>query len=208
MRGQLLPRHADILRLMESRRSVRRFLPRPVPQEVIEQVLQAATWAPSAHNRQPWRFTVLRSTESKTNLAVAMGAEFKDDLLKDGVSAEDAQSQVERSRRRIEEAPVAILLCMDLDEVDEYPDTERQKAAYRMAAQSVALAGGYLLLAAHALDLGGVWMCAPLFAPLVVSQALALPLQWQPEAIVLLGYPAKIPETRPRKALAEICRFL
>jgi F420 biosynthesis protein FbiB-like protein len=208
MRGQLLPRHPDNLSLLESRRSVRRFHTKTVPQEVIERILQAASWAPSAHNRQPWRYAVLRSIESRTNLAAAMGAAFKQDLLTDGVSLEDAQSQVERSRRRIEEAPVAILLCLDLDEVDEYPDRERQKAAYQMAVQSVALAGGYLLLAAHAQDLGGVWMCAPLFAPLVSSQALALPVRWEPEALVLLGYPAKIPEPRPRKALAEICRFM
>ena len=208
MRVQLLPRHPESLWLLESRRSVRRFLPQSVASDVLERILQAATWAPSAHNRQPWRYVVLQTDASKTGLAMAMGDVFMHDLLREGVPLDDANAQVERSRQRITGAPVAILLCLDLDEVDEYPDPERQNAAYLMAVQSVALAGGHVLVAAHALGLGGVWMCAPLFAPEVVKEALSLPVRWEPQALVLLGYPAKIPQARPRKPLDEVCVYL
>ena len=67
----------------------------------------------------------------------------------------------------------------------------RQQSEHWMGIQSVALAGGHLLLAAWAEGLGGVWMCAPLFAQAAASQALDLPGSWQPQALILLGYPAK-----------------
>lgn len=208
MRVQILPRQPESLWLLESRRSVRRFRPETISNEVLERILLAATWAPSAHNRQPWRFVILQTEGSKAGFAGAMGEAFKADLLRDGVPLEDALSQVERSRQRITGASVAILLCLDLDEVDEYPDPERQKAAHLMAVQGVALAGGHLLVAAHALGLGAVWMCAPLFAENIVKETLALPVRWEPQALVLLGYPAKIPQVSSRKPLAEISKYL
>jgi coenzyme F420-0:L-glutamate ligase/coenzyme F420-1:gamma-L-glutamate ligase len=65
-----------------------------------------------------------------------------------------------------------------------------------------------LLLAAHALGLGGVWVCAPLFAQETVRMTLDLPQTWQPQGMVLMGFPAKIPPQRPRKELSEVSRFL
>jgi coenzyme F420-0:L-glutamate ligase / coenzyme F420-1:gamma-L-glutamate ligase len=76
-----------------------------------------------------------------------------------------------------------------------------------MAVQSVALAGGQLLLAAHAAGLGGVWMCAPLFAPQEVRQALELPADWEPQGILLLGFPEKVPPPRERRSLPEVVRY-
>ncbi|HLF88510.1 MAG TPA: nitroreductase family protein [Anaerolineales bacterium] len=189
---------------IRSRRSVRRFLPDPVPQPVIESLLETGTFAPSAHNRQPWRFAVLTTLESKTRLADAMGADFRRDLLADGLSPDEAEKQVTRSRARICEAPVVIMLCVMMADMDTYPDEKRQRAEYLMATQSVALIGGTILLAAHAEGLGGVWVCAPLFTPDTIRRQLALPLDWEPQAMMLIGYPAKVPEVRARKPLSEI----
>jgi len=189
---------------IRSRRSVRRFLPDPVPQPVIESLLETGTFAPSAHNRQPWRFAVLTTLESKTRLADAMGADFRRDLLADGLSPDEAEKQVTRSRARICEAPVVIMLCVMMADMDTYPDEKRQRAEYLMATQSVALIGGTILLAAHAEGLGGVWVCAPLFTPDTIRRQLALPLDWEPQAMLLIGYPAKVPEVRARKPLSEI----
>jgi len=58
------------------------------------------------------------------------------------------------------------------------------------------MAGQNLLLAAHHAGLGACWMCAPLFCPDVVRDALNLPDHWQPQALITLGYPA---ETRQRE---------
>jgi nitroreductase len=89
---------------------------------------------------------------------------------------------------------------MDAGAMDTYPDERRQAAERIMAIQSTALAGLQLLLAAHAEGLAGVWVCAPLFAPVTVRAALDLPADWEPQAVLLLGYPdgaAKSKEIRP-----------
>jgi len=193
---------------IRSRQSVRRFLPEPVPAKALQRILETATWAPSAHNRQPWRFAVLTGEASRTRLADAMGDDFRRDLLADNLPDEQVEAQVERSRQRIIEAPAAILLCLDSVEMDTYPDERRQQAEYLMAVQGVAMAGQNLLLAAHAEGLGAVWMCAPLFAPETVRCALALPDTWEPQGLVLLGYPAKISPARPRRKLDELIKSL
>jgi F420 biosynthesis protein FbiB-like protein len=137
-----------------------------------------------------------------------MGADFRVDLIADGLSAQQADAQVERSRCRILEAPLVIVLCCDKAALDNYPDERRQKAETTMAVQSVALAGGTLLLAAHAEGLGGVWVCAPLFAPESVRRALDIPQGWEPQGMLLLGYPAKVPDFRTRMPAGEVSRFV
>src|SRR5919112_1387860 len=72
-----------LLEVMKGRRSVRRYTAQPVPRELIEQVLEAARWAPSPHGRQPWRFVVLTRTSGKTRLADAMAAEWERNLAMD-----------------------------------------------------------------------------------------------------------------------------
>ena len=197
----------EFWQVLLSRRSVRRFQPQPVPDDVVKRILEAATSAPSAHHRQPWRFAVLAGPESRTRLAQALGEAFRQDLHTDGLPSDEVEAQVARSRQRIQEAPLAILLCLDLSVGDTYPDARRQQSEHWMGVQSVALAGGHLLLAAWAEDLGSVWMCAPLFAPVAASQALDLPPEWQPQALILLGYPAVIPAPRPRRPLEEVTEF-
>jgi coenzyme F420-0:L-glutamate ligase / coenzyme F420-1:gamma-L-glutamate ligase len=192
---------------LRSRRSVRRFLPQPVPPAVLDEILETASWAPSAHNRQPWRFVVLTTILARQRLARMMGAKFKQDLTAEGLALAEVQAQVDRSYNRIVEAPVAVLLCLDPSDLDVYPDERRSQAEYQMAVQSVALAGGQILLAAHAAGLGGVWVCAPLFAPQEVRMAFDLPPEWDPQGMVLLGYPEIIPPSRARRPLAEVAQF-
>jgi inorganic pyrophosphatase len=71
MRATLVERQDGPLEWMRTRRSIRRFLPQVVEPDVIRTVLQAATWAPSAHHRQPWRFVVLSTPQSRQSLANA-----------------------------------------------------------------------------------------------------------------------------------------
>jgi coenzyme F420-0:L-glutamate ligase / coenzyme F420-1:gamma-L-glutamate ligase len=191
---------------LRTRRSIRRFKADPVPEAVIERILITATYAPSAHHRQPWRFAVLTDLAAKTNLADSMAAEFQRDLEADALPAEEIKIKAARSRDRIIHAPVAIVLCLDMIDMDVYPDDRRNKAEYLMATQSVANAGIQLLLAAHAEGLGSVWVCSPLFAQETVQKALDLPGSWEPQALYFLGYPVEIPEPRLRKPLAEISR--
>jgi coenzyme F420-0:L-glutamate ligase/coenzyme F420-1:gamma-L-glutamate ligase len=183
----------SIYQAIHQRRSIRRYTDRPVDQAVIQRLLEAATWAPSAHNRQPWRFAVIQDKERQERLANAMNAALRADLAADGLSPEAVQAQASRRRDRLTRAPVLILLCMTMVDMDDYPDPKRRQAEWTMATQSLALAGQNLLLAAHAEGLGACWLCAPLFCPEVVRESLSLPAHWQPQAFVSLGWPAESP---------------
>jgi F420 biosynthesis protein FbiB-like protein len=197
----------ELHNFLRTRRSIRRFKPDPVPGSVIETILSTATYAPSAHNRQPWRFVVVTDFSVKLQLADAMAQDFERDLNQDGLPAEKIQAQIKRSKERITSAPVAILLCLDMSEMDSYPDEKRSKAEYLMAVQSVAAAGLQLLLASHAEGLGGVWACWPLFAPETIQETLSLPDTWEPQGMLFVGYFEVLPETRQRKPLQDIVFF-
>lgn len=181
----------SLFSILTSRRSLRRYLPEPVPHELIERLLQVAIWAPSAHNRQPWRFAVVETTAKKELLAQAMGKRLRQDLAADNVPPEVIEADASRSYSRITSAPVLIVLCLSMVDMDVYPDLRRSQFEYVMAVQSVAMAGQNLLLAAHEAGLGACWMCAPLFCNDTVIEALALPEDWQPQALLTLGYPAQ-----------------
>jgi len=194
----------DLHAFLRTRRSIRRFRPDPVPDPVIERILLSATFAPSAHHRQPSRFVVLNNPNLRNNLAEAMAYDFAHDLANDGLALEDIQEQISRSKNRIVTAPAAVLLCLDVSEMDTYPDKKRSDAEYTMAVQSVAAAGLQLLLAAHAEGLGGVWACWPLFTRETIKQSLELPIHWEPQALYFLGFPREIPRARERKSLSEV----
>ena len=172
-----------------ARRSIRRYQDRPVPRALVEQALTAAVWAPSAHNRQPWRFAVVETPAVKEQLARAMGDRLRADLAADGVSVDVIDKDTARSYARITSAPVVVALCLSLVDMDTYPDERRSRNEFLMAVQSVAMAGQNFLLAAYAAGLGACWLCAPLFVPGVVRDVLGLPDDWQPQALLTLGYP-------------------
>lgn len=144
----------------------------------------------------------------KTQLAEAMAEDFEHDLLLDSVPSEKIHAQIKRSKERLTSAPVVILLCLDMSEMDSYPDQKRQQAERTMAVQSVAAAGLQLLLAAHAEGLGGVWVCSPLFTQKTIQKTLNLPESWEPQAMFYVGYTAQIPEPRERKNIESISLFL
>ncbi len=185
---------------LRSRRSVRYFLPEIVPEDVIGRMLETAVTAPSAHNRQPWRFVIVKSDEAKTGLADAMGAAFRSDLIADGLPEVQADEQVKRSRCRILDAPVVVVICLDKADLDVYPDKKRQEAEYIMAVQSAALAGGTFLLAAHAEGLGGVWVCAPLFVRDIVCQTLKLSCRMGTTRHAVDRFPCEIFRNSPSQA--------
>ena len=197
----------ELLTFLRSRRSIRRFRPDPLPAAVIRRILETATYAPSAHNNQPWRFAVVTDLSVKARLAEAMAADFRRDLEKEGLPEADIAARLERSRRRIQEAPVVVILCMDATGMNNYSDPKRQQAEMTMAVQSTALAGLQLLLAVHAEGLGGVWTCGPLFTPETVRAALDLPATWQPQAMLFIGYPAESPSIPERKPLEQVALF-
>jgi len=190
--------------IIPDRRSVRRFTETSVTREQIAQVLDAARWAPSPHGRQPWRFAVLTRQSTKDRLAAAMGEEWQSTLAQDGEPRAIVMQRLENSRTRIRTAPAIIIPCLYLDDLDHYPDPDRQAAETTMAIQSLGAAIQNMLLTAYhnGLDMG--WMCAPLFCQEIVQHALDLPESWLPHALLPLGHAATPPKRRQHRPAEEL----
>jgi coenzyme F420-0:L-glutamate ligase / coenzyme F420-1:gamma-L-glutamate ligase len=192
--------NSGIMDVIRQRRSLRKYRDKPVPRTIIEELLTAAIWAPSAHNRQPWRFAVIETPARKEHLARAMGKRLRADLEADQTPEQIIAADVNRSYERITGAPVLIALCLSMIDMDSYHDAKRAQNEYIMGVQSTAMAGQNFLLAAHAAGLGACWMCAPLFCPEIVREALELPVDWQPQGLLTVGYPAQTREKTRRPA--------
>ncbi len=193
--------------LIKSRRSVRRYTAEAIPKETIWRLLEAATWAPSAHNRQPWRFAVSTESADKDRLARAMGARLRADRRADGDDPEDIERDVARSYARLTGAPVLIVVCLSMGNMDTYPDPRRSRNEWIMAAQSTAMAAQNLLLLAHADGLAACWVCAPLFVPGLVRETLKLPYDWEPQGLITLGKAAETRE-KTRAPIGTRVRFV
>jgi len=197
----------DVYNLLSSRRSVRKYASGKVEREQLERIIKAGTWAPSAHNAQPWRFVVLESEEAKHRLAVAMTEEYRRDLKQNGVPPSEVDAIIAASVERFSKAPVLLLVCLTMEGMDHYPDDRRSQAEHVMAVQSVAAAIQNILLAAHAEELGACWCCAPLFCQEAVRRALKLPSTLEPQALITIGPPAENPPPPPRYPLRRILRY-
>jgi F420 biosynthesis protein FbiB-like protein len=196
-----------LLDLIKNRRSIRRYTQEQVPPELLMRLLEAATWAPSAHNRQPWRFAVLTQAADKERLAQAMGTRLWADRSADGDDPDVIERDVARSYARLTGAAVIILVCLSMAEMDTYPDPKRSHHEWVMAAQSTAMAAQNLLLLAHAEGLAACWVCAPLFVPDLVRTTLELPQDWEPQGLITLGW-ANEQREKARVPLETRVKFL
>lgn len=194
----------DLHALIHSRRSIRRFTDESVTVDLVRRLIETACQAPSAHNRQPWRFAVLSGESEKEALAEQMGEALRAARRADGDAAEAIEADVARSYQRITSAAVVVVVCLTMEAMDVYPDEARSNAEYMMAVQSVAMAGMNFLLAAHAEGLGACWLCAPLFAPAAARRALDLPKTWEPQGSILLGYAAEQGRSRERMPVEAV----
>jgi F420 biosynthesis protein FbiB-like protein len=189
--------------VIKKRRSVRKYLPQIVPRDAVLEVLGAAGWAPSAHNSQPWRFIILENHSVKRELAEAMADAWAIDVEKDGgkIDAKMRQERVERFAN----APALILACTVMDGLRNFSDQKRQMFERDLAQQSLGAAMQNLLLTAHALGFGACWFCAPGFCKEKVREVLWIPQAVEPEAFIIMGYPAEIPTLPPKKSVGEYC---
>jgi coenzyme F420-0:L-glutamate ligase/coenzyme F420-1:gamma-L-glutamate ligase len=201
-------RATDLATLLRNRSSVRTYQDRPVERALLEQMLEAARWAPSPHGRQPWRFAVLTQQEPKQRLAEQMGKNWRANLQMDGQSEDTVNIRLEKSHQRILRAPAIIIACLYLEDLDHYPDQTRQANEVTMAIQSLGAAVQNMLLMAYDLGLDTGWMCAPLFCPEIACAALDLDKRLIPHALITVGYAAADPVRRPRLPLDHlIVRF-
>ena len=184
---------------LRTRRSIRRFASSPIPASVLDRILTTATFAPSAHNLQPWRFVHVESSGAKEMLGKALTEKMRGDMEAENADPAQIQKRTEISLKRIAEAPVIILLCRD-ETVIRKEDAEE----HHMGIQSTALTGLQLMLAAHAEGLGANWICWPLYARKETQITLSLPQDWLPEAMFFLGYPDEEPNDTLRESVKEL----
>jgi len=188
----------DVIR---ERRSIRKYAPRPVPTETLREVLEAAQWAPSAHNAQPWRFIVLIDEPSKKELANAMANAWITDMIKEGILPEAREEVTKTSIERFTRAPVLIAACLTMKDMINYEEKSRQNSERDLAVQSLGAAVQNMLLAAHSKKLGACWFCAPVFCKEAVRTILKIPKDVEPQALIAMGYPAEMPPAPHRKTL-------
>ncbi len=190
----------DALTAIETRRSLRHFDGRPVPDELLRRLVELACLAPAPHHTRPWRFVVVRA-ESRERLTAAMGTAWRRDLEGDAVEDRRIAALLEKSRRQIGSAPALLLACLTDEGLRRWPDERRARAEWQMGAHSLGAALQNILLGAHALGLAAYWISAPLFAGDAARQALDLPAQFAPQALVAIGYRASGLAPRQRPAL-------
>lgn len=196
---------ATLSEALKGRRSVRRYLDLEVPDEKVERVLEAARWAPSPHGTQPYRLAVIRSHGAKARLAEAMGEAWTRNLEMDEQPEEVVRRRLDGSKRRLMDAPVLILVCLYAGDLDHYPDEKRQRDEETMAVQALGAATQNMLLAAYEQGLDTGWMCAPLFTPETVVEALKLDEGIVPQALIALGYAdGDPPKRRPKRSLDDL----
>lgn len=193
-----------LLGAIKNRHCIREYTSEEIPKRTINLIMEACRWAPSAHNAQPWRFIVITDHSKKCKLAENMAKCWGADLTVDGISIIERKNLTEASIKQFSNAPVLIVACLTMEDMDQYPDEHRKKIEYIMAVQSVSVAIENLLLAANGIGLGACWYCAPLFCPEIVKKTLNIPEQFEPQALITLGYPLKKSEPTPRRPLKEI----
>lgn len=170
----------DVLSAIKERHSIRRFKPDPVPEDILNTLLEAACAAPSAGNVQPWLFYRVHRAEIKEALAqAALGQKF------------------------VAQAPVVIVVCADLNRAGSAYG-ERGRTLYCL--QDTAAAITNLMLAATSFGLGTCWVGA--FDEGAVGRVLQLPPHIRPVAIIPLGYPAHSPSPTSRRSLSEVVKVL
>ncbi len=169
----------DLKEVIETRRSIRKYQNRPVPQNLIDEVLNAARLAPSGNNTQPWRYKVITDNETKKTLKEA--GFIRDQFVYD--------------------APVIIVCCTDptayKKHVEGWDDSNESRAE-----RDLNIASSYLVLQATALGLGTCY-CGwrkedGLKKVLGIPEHLIVPY------VITLGYPNEAPKAHPRKDLVDI----
>ena len=203
----------SVIGAIKQRRSIRKFLEDPVPQEVVLQLLEAARLAPSGSNRQPWRFLVAVHPEERRLLrGICLGQAFIEEAPVVFVCCADLTAYSQTSRRAqmqefeasgvIESLSGRIKDPAYREQVLSQPDEDRE-TVLKAAVANVYIAVEHMVLTATALGLGSCWVGA-LGDKGHINQLFDLPEHVVPVAVLPVGYPAVVPPPRPRLALDRI----
>lgn len=197
------------LDLARSRRSIRRFKADPVPREILEQLIEAAGWAPSSGNLQDWRFKVVTSGPAIEQVAQVVSHRWESLLAEhDKNSISDIISGYTDNFTWFSRAPALIVISSKRTEAffthllgEKAHDVSGRKASSAMAAQNI-------MLAAKAAGLGSCCLTGPLVADKEINSILSLEKRQDLVCLLVVGWPEEEPETPPRRPINEIAEFL
>lgn len=198
------------------RRSVRKFAPDDVPEEMIEQMIEAARLAPSASNRQPWRFLVVRDQKLRKELReICLQQRFIEEapvvIICFGDLERFSPEASKKRRQEFEESGVLETLSgffadpkyrEYMKSLDNQPSPPREQLLTPMLANTY-IAIEHIVLMAAALGLGTCWVGG--FDRSALNRLFGLGDNLVPVAVLPVGYPAgELPPSRPRVSLEEI----
>jgi nitroreductase len=195
----------DVLELLKSRRSVRRFKPDPIPDEYVEKIIEAARWAPSGFNQQPWEFVVVKEPELKESIVqmsrATMDLSFRMEAAREpwlGPMQPPAPPAGPRADYSV--APVFILLLGDTRTRRGLPMMRRYDPCQGQTAYISGLASAFLYmhLAATSLGMGSQWVsgAATPYGNCMIKNLLGIPEAMDIYDMMALGYPAAPPPPR------------
>jgi len=212
---------------IRERRSVRKFLPEPVPRADIEAMLEAACWAPSSTNFQPWRFLVLLQRDLIERIAALVYDRFNKAMQEARRRRERLSGALLRFMRGygsfFNTAPALIIACGEPYAMPRFGSAGDEAIAKIAEAggagvarifsstvdKSVAMAIQNMLLKAHAMGYGTVAIDTPLAIEEQIKTLLGISAD-DPMRLVMLvaiGRPAENPPPPPRLSVAEVTRF-
>ena len=191
--------------ILRKRRSYKiPFEDKEIDMKIITECIKLARWAPSAHNGQYWRYIIIKKTSLRKKLIENMNIKLKNDLQKADRSEEYIKSKINKTRNNFLNAPILILLCLDSNDLEKYPDHERTQNEFILGIQSISSSATCLLLAFEMKKLAACWYCAPLFAKDVIKKTLNLPQSYVPMALFTVGYPKTSIKPPSRKDVNDI----
>jgi nitroreductase len=205
----------DMLEWLQSRRSVRAFSDRPVDRETLDRLLQAAVSAPSNTNRQPWRFTVVRTPELRAKIVAAVSAKTTE--MK-AIIARSRHAEDYGNYGDFFHEPLAAAQAIVIPQYREYPDLianliesgggdpKQFTTASAMQAElaSTSMAIMTLLLQAHAEGLGACMMAGPIVAKTEIQALLGIAEPWRMLGAIAIGYPVGETSVKSRKPLDRV----
>jgi len=199
----------QLLKLIRLRRSIRQFSARPVSREDIGRLLEAARWAPSNHNRQPWKFLVIEDKPQIVQLAETVTGALSQKLKSLPAEAAAYAGEFMHYATFFSNAPVLLVVLHKQPLGMSAPLLAGLKNADLVSGEplSAAMAVQNLLLAAQALGLGTCVLTGPLLAQDALAAILQVPAGHDLTCLVAVGHPAASPAPPRRKSIAQIADF-
>jgi len=213
LKEEVAMNYESFLELVKKRRSIREFKQEPIPDEVVDKIIEAARWAPSGANSQPWEFIVVKKQELKKSIVRLVEEDYalvhRMEITREPRLRHPIYEKTLDRPLGFATAPVFILLCGDTRTKDAYPLSTTLQNSESVFKSNLANAFLYMNLAATTLGLGSQWVSntALPFVQCRLKELLGMPRELEIYDMMAMGYPAEEPKSRPVRAKEEVVHY-